>query len=90
MALSDIDDKRFVPVVSKEGISYSGFHQGAGETTITELLQADLPKYGLILIDEIESSLHPRSQRRLVRDLAEMCRERELQIIFTTHYPVIL
>jgi hypothetical protein len=53
-------------------------------------LQADLPKYGLILIDEIETSLHPRSQRRLIRDLAERCRERELQIILTTHSPYIL
>lgn len=90
MALSSIDSKRRVPVVSKHGISYSGFHQGAGETTITELMRADLPKYGLILIDEIESSLHPRSQRRLIRDLAEKCRERELQIILTTHSPYIL
>ncbi len=90
MSLTDIDASREIPVVSKNGISYSGFHQGAGETTIAELLKADLPKYGLILIDEIESSLHPRAQRRLIRDLAEKCRERELQIIFTTHSPVIL
>jgi hypothetical protein len=90
MALTDIDDSRFVPVVSKQGVLYSGYHQGAGETTIAELLKADLPKYGLILIDEIESSLHPRAQRRLIRDLAEKCRERELQIILTTHSPVIL
>jgi hypothetical protein len=42
------------------------------------------------LIDEIESSLHPRAQRRLIRDLASVCRERELQIILTTHSPYIL
>jgi predicted ATPase len=90
MALSDIDDKRFVPVVSTHGISYSGYHQGAGETTATEFLKADYPKNGLILIDEIESSLHPRSQRRLIRDLAEICREREIQILLTTHSSAIL
>jgi predicted ATPase len=90
MSLTDADSRRAVPVLSQEGVAYSGFHQGAGETTITELLEADLPRYSLILIDEIETSLHPRSQRRLIRDLAERCRERELQIIMTTHSPYIL
>lgn len=90
MATSDIDEKREVPVVSKGGTSYSGFHQGSGETTVTELLQVDLPKYGLVLIDEIESSLHPRAQRRLIRDFADRCRDRECQIILTTHSPYVL
>lgn len=90
MAITNADDRRSVPVVSQYGSPYSGFHQGAGETTVAELLQVDLPQYGLILIDEIESSLHPRSQRRLIRDLAEHCRERELQVILTTHSPYVL
>lgn len=90
IALTDIDNIREVPVISKNGIAYSGFHQGSGETTVAELLQVPLPKNGLILIDEIESSLHPRAQRRLIRDLAERCREAELQIIITTHSPYIL
>ncbi len=90
MALSDVDNNRVIPVLQKEGTAYSGYHQGQGETTIAELIQKDLPKYGLVLIDEIESSLHPRAQRRLIRDLASVCRERELQIILTTHSPYIL
>jgi hypothetical protein len=57
---------------------------------VAELLDVDLPKYGLILIDEIESSLHPRAQRRLMRDLAEAARVRECQIIISTHSPYIL
>jgi predicted ATPase len=90
MALADIDDRREVPVISKFNTAYSGFHQGSGETTIAELLRTDLPRCALVLIDEIESSLHPRAQRRLVRDLAERCREREIQIILTTHSPYVL
>lgn len=90
MAMTSQDSKREVPVVGYHGASYSGFHQGAGETTVAELLQTDMPKYSLVLIDEIESSLHPRAQRRLVRDLASKARELELQIVITTHSPYVL
>ena len=90
MALSNIDKAREVPVLTREGVEYSGFHQGSGEITVAELLQTDLPKYGLVVIDEIESSLHPRAQRRLIRDLAEQCRQQEAQIIISTHSPYIL
>lgn len=90
MALTDIDENREIPVLSKLGNGYSGFHQGSGETTIAELIQSDLPTYGLILIDEIESSLHPRAQRRLIRDLAAKARHLECQIILTTHSPYVL
>lgn len=90
MALTDADAKRTVPVFSALGTTYSGYHAGGGQTTIAEFLRVDPNQYGLVLIDEIETSLHPRAQRRLIRDLAEICRERELQIIVTTHSPYIL
>jgi predicted ATPase len=90
MAISTVDDVREVPVLSRQGVAYSGYHQGSGETTIAELIRVDIPKYSLLLIDEIESSLHPRAQRRLIRDLADVCREHEIQIILTTHSPYIL
>jgi len=90
MALTDADKKREVPVLAYHGDSYSGFHQGAGETTVTELLQTDFPKHSLVLIDEVESSLHPRAQRRLIRDLATVARQLELQVVLTTHSPYVL
>lgn len=90
MAISDIDANREIPVLSKANQHYSGFHQGSGETTVAELLRAQLPQYGLVIIDEIESSLHPRAQRRLIRDLAVAARDRECQIIISTHSPYIL
>lgn len=90
MALTDGDSKRRIPVIGKDTIRYSGFHQGAGEITITELLQVDPIPTSIILIDEIETSLHPRAQRRLIRDLADKCRLLSLQIILTTHSPYIL
>jgi len=90
MAISTIDANREIPILTKGANPYSGFHQGSGETTVAELLRTDLPRYGLILIDEIESSLHPRAQRRLIRDLATVARAKECQIIITTHSPYVL
>lgn len=91
LAISSVDKKRAVPVVEKHNVSYSGFHSGAGETTVTELIaRIEAPKTSLVLIDEIESSLHPRAQRRLIRLLAKICRDKDIQIILTTHSPYIL
>lgn len=91
MAITSVDAGRRVPVLNEIGIGdYSGYHQGSGQLTVQELFSTDFPKYGLILIDEIESSLHPRAQRRLIRDLAEQARLQECQIILTTHSPYIL
>ena len=50
----------------------------------------EIPQYSLILIDEIETSLHPSAQRRLIRDLATVSRTKKVQFIVTTHSPYIL
>jgi predicted ATPase len=89
-AITNLDAVRTIPVLQTSGSEYSGFHQGAGETTIAELLALDIPNYSFVLIDEIETSLHPRAQRRLVRDLAEVSRLKNVQFILTTHSPYIL
>jgi hypothetical protein len=83
-------DHRTVPVIQRAGQPYSGFHQGAGELTATELLANEFEKYSLVIIDEIESSLHPRAQRRLIRDLANIARDKEVQFILSTHSPYVL
>ncbi len=90
MSYTNADKYRPVPVLGHSGNEYSGFHQGAGEIILAELLQIEIPENSIVLIDEIESSLHPRLQRRLIRDLAELARQLELQIIVTTHSPFIL
>lgn len=89
-AVSSIDKTRKVTVLSSGSASYSGFHQGAGEMTVAEIVNWDIPKCSLVLIDEIETSLHPRAQRRLVRDLAQIARLKDVQFIFSTHSPYVL
>lgn len=90
LAVTDTDSTRSVPVLQTDGAEYSGFHQGAGETVLAELLAREIPQNSLVLIDEVETSLHPRAQRRLVADLAELARTLELQIVMTTHSPYVL
>ncbi|HZF55350.1 MAG TPA: AAA family ATPase [Polyangiaceae bacterium] len=87
---ASVDAKLKVAVVGTLTATYSGFHQGAGESTVADLLGLPLPKHSLIAIDEVETSLHPRAQRRLLRDLAHLARLNELQILLTTHSPYIL
>ena len=90
ISLTDADERKSVPVLEVLDARYSGFHQGAGEIAAAELLATDYPRYGLVVIDEIETSLHARAQRRLVRDLATVARTQEIQFIVSTHSSFVL
>lgn len=89
-ASTEVDTERYVPIVTKGGVVYSGFHKGAGELTCLELARRQFEKYSLVIIDEVESSLHPKMQRLLIRDLANLSRERDIQFIISTHSPIVL
>ncbi|MBM7518256.1 putative ATPase [Nocardioides nitrophenolicus] len=87
------DDRgKQVGIVGTGDVTYSNFHQGAGEDATTDLvalLQEAQPN-SLVLIDEVEASLHPRAQRRLMTELIDIARRRRLQLIVTTHSPYVL
>lgn len=70
----------------------SRFHQGSGEAMIFDFIATieNIPDGSLVIIDEIESSLHPKAQRRLIHNLLQMARVKTLQIILSTHSPYIL
>ena len=72
ISFTSVDARRAVPVIQDGRGRYSGFHQGAGQISMAEPLAADLPQYGLVLIVEIETSLHPRAQRRLLHDISRI------------------
>lgn len=91
-AAPDVNAKRAVGLLTRDFGEISQFHQGAGEDTTLDLIRAlqHVPKNALIIIDEVEASLHPRAQRRLVRFLLELSRIQRAQIIVSTHSPYVL
>ncbi len=92
LAAADVNVNRMVGVVQMGALQFSQFHQGAGEDTVFDLLSLlqNIPDTSLILIDEIEASLHPRSQRRFVHFLLWLVRTKQIQVIITTHSPYII
>lgn len=78
------------------------FTNSAGEGNITRILLAVLSfkrlkeqygrdyKGGILLIDELDATLFGFSQRKLVDYLWESAGDYNIQIVFTTHSPIIL
>ena len=91
-ATSNVSANNKVGLLEREFGEISQFHQGAGESTTLDLFRSlqNVPDYSLIIIDEIEGSLHPRAQRRIIRFLLKICRVKKIQIILSTHSPYIL
>lgn len=91
-ASPDVNANRKVGLLGREFGEVSQFHQGAGEDTTLDLILAlqDIPQNSLVIIDEVEASLHPRAQRRLIRSLLHFSRLKGVQVIVSTHSPYIL
>jgi predicted ATPase len=91
-AVSDADPVREVGLLDLGQGEVSQFHQGAGEDATLDLVKLiqSVPDTSLIIIDEVENSLHPKAQRRLTRELLVLARQKRLQIILTTHSPYVL
>lgn len=89
---TNVNIVRKVGILTKNGGEISQFHQGAGEDSTLDLfrLLQDIPQQSLLIIDEVENSLHPRAQRRFVRYLLGLARTKKIQIILSTHSPFVL
>lgn len=72
---------------TQNGIQYSEFHFGAGESSVIRMvikIEA-LSENSLILIEEIENGLHPVATVRMVEYLIDVAQRKKIQAIFTTH-----
>ncbi|MDN5538915.1 AAA family ATPase [Comamonas sp.] len=83
---------RSYPGLAFAGTRYSALAMGAGEQRVLEILSVvfNSPKYGLILIDEIDLLLHTAALTRLIEILFERAEDKSLQIVFTTHREAVL
>ncbi|GLW52521.1 ATP-dependent nuclease [Kitasatospora phosalacinea] len=85
-------EQKQIGILSTLEGEYSNFHQGAGEDATTDLvaLLRGAPRNSLVIIDEVDSSLHPRAQRRLMAELFAISRSQRIQFILSTHSPYVL
>lgn len=69
------------------GIPYSSLSMGAGEQRLFKILEVvfKAPSHSLIVIDEIDLTLHTDALNRLINVLVHRANDKNLQIIFTSH-----
>ncbi len=89
---TEFDEKKQVGLLRREFGEMSQFHQGAGEDATLDLFQLfeTIPNYSLLIIDEVEASLHPKAQRRLTKFLLTLSRIKRIQVVLSTHSPYVL
>ncbi len=92
----NLDGKRFVidrknlvvNVKTKNGALHPLNELSSGEQNLLILLtelRRRLDRYGIVLIDEIENSLHPEYQFKLMEHLKKLQDKIDIQIIITSH-----
>lgn len=91
-ATTEFHETKQVGLLRREFGEMSQFHQGAGEDATLDLFQLfeTLPNYSLLIIDEVEASLHPKAQRRLTKYLLTLSRLKRIQVVLSTHSPYVL
>ena len=83
--------KSLLFAAQERGAIYSELHMAAGERALLRLSREIAQLEGaLVLIDEAEAGLHPWVQQLLMLQLQQLALRNDLQIIVTTHSPVVL
>lgn len=79
--------KSYEKVGLQAGIQYTSLSMGAGEQRLFTILDRlySTPTNSLILIDELDLTLHTIALNRLVDTMVRIANERDLQIVFTSH-----
>ena len=85
-------DILFAELKEHDGARYSEFHMASGERAILRLSKdvANLEE-ALILIDDVESGLHPYTQQQqLMLELQRLALRQRSQVIVASHSPIVL
>ncbi len=85
------DGKSMLFAAQDRGAVYSELQMAAGERAILRLSQEIAQLNGaLVLIDEVEAGLHPWVQQLLMLQLQQLALRNNIQVIVTSHSPVVL
>ena len=70
-----------------KSLSYTSLNMGAGEQRVFRIIEmmVNAPKYSLIVIDEIDLTLHTAALNRLMDFIVMMAEKNSLQVVFTSH-----
>ena len=84
-------DILFAEVEGGPDVRYSEFHMSSGERTILRISKDIAHLHNaLILIDEVDTGLHPYTQQQVMLELQRIALRQQLQIIVASHSPVVL
>ena len=85
------NDLLFASLDDAANTGYSEFHMSSGERTILRISKdISLLHNGLVLIDEVDTGLHPYTQQQTMLELQRSALRNNLQVIVASHSPVIL
>ena len=84
-------DLLFAEIDGSGDARYSEFHMSSGERTIVRISK-DIShlENALVLIDEVDTGLHPFTQQQAMLELQRSALRQKLQIIVASHSPVVL
>lgn len=71
---------------------YTEANAGSGETAVVMIVKLfeDAQPHSLLLLDEPETSLHPKAQVTLLEYILEKVKEKKLQVVISTHAPAMV
>ena len=84
-------DLLFAELDGADETRYSEFHMSSGERTIVRISK-DISRLenALVLIDEVDTGLHPYTQQQAMLEMQRSALRQRLQIIVASHSPVVL
>ena len=81
----------FAEIEGLEQARYSEFHMSSGERSILRISkEISQLENALVLIDEIDTGLHPYTQQQAMLELQRCALRQQLQVIVASHSPVVL